>query len=296
VTVASMTRPRLNSLQYILMLMAVYASWAQDKSDCSRDPSVCESVENSFCHKFSRMCICQNGLSSFPMCSITNRRASMNNFQNQRDYCRQNPECCNVRCSRYEMCHGGQCECMYGKSRGRCRRCMQPCRRSERCVRSRRSGKYYCKRKRPPKINCTNICGEGSKCKRVRGVVHCTACGPGKRLDDGICATAYTWSPWSLWSGCSITCGKGGKRTRRRRCNVPEKCPGETREQTDCVEKLKICYGKWSAWGPYITACSSNCGGGVQNRYRTCQGGEYCPGLPFSQRKCNTMPCGGGGD
>jgi len=286
--------------RYIFVTILVCGWWVHVRTEyahqnCDKDPSMCNAAPGAFCHKISKMCVCMNGASTYPMCDMNNGRPCYDCLEKE-DFCKSSPKCCNKICDHFEMCYDGECECMYGKDRrGRCIRCMEPCKRNQVCRRNRRNGKYSCKAKLPA-IDCSDICGVGSKCKRVRGVVHCTACGPGKRLDDGICATAYTWSPWSLWSGCSITCGKGGKRTRRRRCNVPEKCPGETREQTDCVEKLKICYGKWSAWGPYITACSSNCGGGVQNRYRTCQGGEYCPGLPFSQRKCNTMPCGGGGD
>merc|ERR1712212_661025 len=279
-----------NCLWYLLILVIASPSLPQNDSSCGSNPSVCNAVEDSFCHKISQMCVCQNGASTYPKCGMNNGR-QCNNCHQHPEYCQENPGCCNVKCSRFEMCHNGKCECMYGKThRNHCRRCMQVCGRGEVCHKSRRSGKYHCTRKRLPAIDCSDMCGVGSKCKRVRGVVHCTACGPGKRLDDGMCATAYTWSPWSLWSDCSITCGKGGKRTRRRRCNVPEKCPGETREEGGCVKKLPVCYGEWTAWGPY-TSCSATCGDGLQDRFRKCEGGPTCLGEHFSSKRCRGMMC-----
>lgn len=54
------------------------------------------------------------------------------------------------------------------------------------------------------------------------------------------------WQPWSLWSGCSKTCG-GGNQQRNRICYGPffggQPCPGEREEVRSCNEKR--CPGEW---------------------------------------------------
>lgn len=56
------------------------------------------------------------------------------------------------------------------------------------------------------------------------------------------------WQPWSLWSGCSKTCG-GGNQQRNRICYGPffggQPCPGEQEEVRRCNEKK--CPGRWMA-------------------------------------------------
>lgn len=49
----------------------------------------------------------------------------------------------------------------------------------------------------------------------------------------------------------------------------------------------------WSEWSPWST-CSSDCGGGIQVRTRTCEGPtENCDGLARLTRPCNTQKCKG---
>lgn len=82
------------------------------------------------------------------------------------------------------------------------------------------------------------------------------------------------WQPWSLWSGCSKTCG-GGRQQRNRMCYGPffegKHCPGEREEVRHCNEKR--CPGEWigklfvlSAWGQHpfhvwvtYSVCKSSC-------------------------------------
>ena len=56
--------------------------------------------------------------------------------------------------------------------------------------------------------------------------------------------------------------------------------------------------GKWTVWGNW-GICSLTCGGGVQDRSRTCTnpppafGGAQCVGPSRSTRLCNDNPCPG---
>ncbi|XP_057689627.1 adhesion G protein-coupled receptor B1-like isoform X2 [Corythoichthys intestinalis] len=54
------------------------------------------------------------------------------------------------------------------------------------------------------------------------------------------CPVDGKWQPWSLWSGCSKTCG-GGSQQRNRLCYGPffggDSCPGEREEVRLCHEK-----------------------------------------------------------
>ncbi|XP_061633910.1 adhesion G protein-coupled receptor B1-like isoform X2 [Phyllopteryx taeniolatus] len=56
----------------------------------------------------------------------------------------------------------------------------------------------------------------------------------------GECPVDGSWQPWSLWSGCSKTCG-GGSQQRSRICYGPffggHSCPGEREKVRHCNEK-----------------------------------------------------------
>ena len=54
--------------------------------------------------------------------------------------------------------------------------------------------------------------------------------------------------------------------------------------------------GEWSIWSEW-GVCNITCGGGYQNRNRTCalpaHGGEKCAGSPLEVQSCNALPCEG---
>lgn len=59
---------------------------------------------------------------------------------------------------------------------------------------------------------------------------------------------------------------------------------------------LHLVDGNWSDWDDWSN-CPVTCGGGVQERSRTCTnpppafGGESCPGENGESRECNEDPC-----
>ena len=54
--------------------------------------------------------------------------------------------------------------------------------------------------------------------------------------------------------------------------------------------------GNWSDWSNW-TDCTQPCGGGIQQRNRTCDnpppdsGGQFCPREPDEEQDCNLNPC-----
>uniref|UniRef100_A0A8C7LIP7 Adhesion G protein-coupled receptor B1 n=1 Tax=Oncorhynchus mykiss TaxID=8022 RepID=A0A8C7LIP7_ONCMY len=70
-----------------------------------------------------------------------------------------------------------------------------------------------------------------------------------------------------------------------------ENCLPSSNEKSDTDSN-----GGWSVWAEW-KECSSDCGGGVQTRSRTCQSPpeEMCEGVLEEGRPCNPQPCSGKG-
>uniref|UniRef100_A0A8C6KJ50 Thrombospondin 1 n=1 Tax=Nothobranchius furzeri TaxID=105023 RepID=A0A8C6KJ50_NOTFU len=110
-----------------------------------------------------------------------------------------------------------------------------------------------------------------------------------------------SWSHWSPWSSCSVTCG-AGVITRIRLCNSPtpqlggKDCMGEGRQTEKCQKSPCPINGNWGPWSPWGT-CSLSCGGGVQTRKRLCNdpaplyGGKECVGDAIDKQMCNKKSC-----
>uniref|UniRef100_A0A673CX17 Thrombospondin-1-like n=1 Tax=Sphaeramia orbicularis TaxID=375764 RepID=A0A673CX17_9TELE len=110
-----------------------------------------------------------------------------------------------------------------------------------------------------------------------------------------------SWSHWSPWSSCSVTCG-AGVITRIRLCNSPtpqlggKECEGEGRQTEKCQKSPCPINGNWGPWSPWDT-CSLTCGGGQQTRKRLCNdpvpkyGGKDCVGDAKDTQTCNKKAC-----
>lgn len=65
---------------------------------------------------------------------------------------------------------------------------------------------------------------------------------------------------------------------------------------TCCYKCLHVSVGGWSVWGQWAQ-CSSECGGGIQTRTRTCRSppeeSYLCEGVVEEGRPCNSQSCTG---
>jgi len=260
------------AVKYLLLLEISNHAYAEQDSCKSND----DCVIGGMCHKSSRKCICENGSSAYPSCSIiegNSCKAPCSNLQ----YCDGRSKhclclyggmtkdtCCREQCGKYQVCSGGRCKCAFGTRKGeRCRRCMEVCGRNEVCLKRKRDDKYVCVKK----------CKSGFK--RVKGR----------------CVPVQQWSQWGAWSKCSKSCGSGAQ-TRTRVCQ-PEnaKCIGEAADTRKCHASVG-CTGEWGAWKAW-SKCSKSCDGGTRTRTRTCPDATFCPDHPSEKELCETDPCVG---
>uniref|UniRef100_A0A8W8KZK8 SUEL-type lectin domain-containing protein n=1 Tax=Magallana gigas TaxID=29159 RepID=A0A8W8KZK8_MAGGI len=115
------------------------------------------------------------------------------------------------------------------------------------------------------------------------------------------CPIDGVWATWGSWGTCTVTCG-GGSHTRSRTCTNPAPqyggaaCPGSSGSSQACNTQHCPIDGSWASWGSWGT-CTVTCGGGTQDRTRTCSnptpqyGGASCPGSLTSTQDCNTQIC-----
>ncbi|CAK6980748.1 LOW QUALITY PROTEIN: SCO-spondin, partial [Scomber scombrus] len=104
------------------------------------------------------------------------------------------------------------------------------------------------------------------------------------------------YEPWSQWSTCSASCGRG-QMTRTRLCQDTKDGPScaDTKQTESC--DLPACpagclLSEWSPW----SECSTTCGGGLSVRNKTVlqepePGGTACAGPLEQHTVCNTNSC-----
>ena len=108
-----------------------------------------------------------------------------------------------------------------------------------------------------------------------------------------------TWSDWSPYGACSVTCDNG-VRTRTRTCiggevGQPNCQFGSASEEIPC-SNIRICRGSWGSW-TNDGSCSVTCGTGSQTQVRECIGGTVggsgCRGRDRRETNCNEGACPG---
>ncbi|XP_032220680.2 transmembrane protease serine 6 isoform X2 [Nematostella vectensis] len=160
---------------------------------------------------------------------------------------------------------------------------------------------------------CTKTCNKGTKtryrfCNNPKPANGGQLClGSARQVaacNTQPCATAINgnWSPWSSFSPCSKSCGRG-LQSRTRQCNNPSPsnggspCVGLAKEQKDCNLRGCPVDGKWGKWSNFYL-CSKTCGNGVRTRYRLCNnpvpinGGRTCSGESRENAPCKVADCG----
>lgn len=146
--------------------------------------------------------------------------------------------------------------------------------------------------------------GMGEKCDPLpeEEVVPDISCA--KSCTQSSVCTNGQWGDWSAFGACSVTCGRGGTRTRLRtekikanHCGYPpegsdkEYAPCDAEAECESEMGAQDCqFGSWSEWQD----CSSSCNG---ERKRTraiarysAYGGTPCEGSIAETQRCNPGP------
>uniref|UniRef100_A0A8C8EQI3 Thrombospondin-1 n=1 Tax=Oncorhynchus tshawytscha TaxID=74940 RepID=A0A8C8EQI3_ONCTS len=143
-----------------------------------------------------------------------------------------------------------------------------------------------CRKISCPLMPCANATVPDGEC--------CPRCGnPSDYAEDG-------WSPWSEWTHCSVSCGRGIQQRGRSCDRINSNCEGTSVQTRDCYpqecDKRFKQDGGWSHWSPW-SSCSVTCGEGVITRIRLCNsptpqmGGRDCQGQGRETEVCQESPC-----
>lgn len=154
---------------------------------------------------------------------------------------------------------------------------------------------------------CSRTCGPGRavktrRCDSPRPMSGGKECpGPDTHTQRCLlvkCPVDGSWSRWSVWADCSVTCGRGHKE-QTRTCTNPaprhggRDCEGDSRLLQDChVDRPCPVDGGWSRWSKYSKCRAQPCSKGFTVRSRRCAaprpafGGRRCRGKRYDRKEC----------
>ncbi|XP_005988414.1 thrombospondin-1 [Latimeria chalumnae] len=143
----------------------------------------------------------------------------------------------------------------------------------------------FCSKVSCPLVSCANATVPDGEC--------CPRCLPNDSAED-------SWSPWSEWTPCSVSCGIGTQQRGRSCDRINNICLGPSVQTRTChiqeCDKRFRQDGGWSYWSPW-SSCSVTCGIGVKTRIRLCNsptpqmGGRQCEGEGRETQECQKDPC-----
>ncbi|XP_018516956.1 properdin [Lates calcarifer] len=160
---------------------------------------------------------------------------------------------------------------------------------------------------------CNVLCGEGvrQRSRKCFGIGECANAEDDLQVEpcSGTCCDAKGWGLWGTWSPCSVTCGEGGVRKRKRVCSSPPQChsacSGPSEETESCPTLTCPVHGGWSGWSGW-SQCSGSCINEQRSdvpskvRYRSCSDpapsndtvppGNGCLGDGFQVEDCSELP------
>uniref|UniRef100_A0A7M5UL69 Uncharacterized protein n=2 Tax=Clytia hemisphaerica TaxID=252671 RepID=A0A7M5UL69_9CNID len=157
--------------------------------------------------------------------------------------------------------------------------------------------------------SCSTACGSGTEsrsrdCNNPTPLPGGSCNGPStesQSCNDGPCPVDGQWGSWTSWNTCTESCA-GGTHSRSRSCDSPSpdhggsQCSGSASDSQSCNTHPCPIHGVWTGWGSW-QSCNITCGGGEENRTRTCtnpppqHGGDPCSGDPIDIQSCNIHPC-----
>ena len=102
----------------------------EDSEDCLAD--------GGYCHPKTKICLCQNGLSTYPACnrdkgngcSPACKPREFCDLKDEKCMCSLGgfpPNCNTKKCPPFQVEDKGSCVCMFGKFKGICQKCRQDC-------------------------------------------------------------------------------------------------------------------------------------------------------------------------